>query len=91
MQRWLYAGFDELNACRSNGVDNEPGLIGLAFCFGALHALLPGHGNSVLASYYAGDGQSLGALGSFRTFRLVSASPGQSLAYVIDDLHSTWP
>jgi nickel/cobalt exporter len=29
-----------------------------------LHALLPGHRKSVLASYYAGDGRLLGALGS---------------------------
>jgi nickel/cobalt exporter len=29
-----------------------------------LHALLPGHGKSVLASCYAGDGRFLGALGS---------------------------
>ena len=29
-----------------------------------LHALLPGHGKSVLASYYAGDGRFLGAIGS---------------------------
>jgi ABC-type nickel/cobalt efflux system permease component RcnA len=29
-----------------------------------LHALLPGHGKSVLASYYAGDGRMAGAIGS---------------------------
>ena len=50
-----------------NGVDNAPALIELAVCFGALHAWLPGDGNSVLASYYAGDEQSLRVLGSFRT------------------------
>jgi ABC-type nickel/cobalt efflux system permease component RcnA len=34
-------------------------LIGAAFGFGMLHALLPGHRKSVLASYYAGDGRLL--------------------------------
>jgi ABC-type nickel/cobalt efflux system permease component RcnA len=33
-----------------------PSLVVAAFGFGMLHALLPGHGKSVLASYYAGDG-----------------------------------
>lgn len=65
LQRWLYGGaLDALNGLRTAGVTGLPALIGAAFGFGMLHALLPGHGKSVLASYYAGDGKLLGALGS---------------------------
>ncbi|MFG1306992.1 hypothetical protein V5F34_22970 [Xanthobacter autotrophicus] len=65
LQRWLYGGaLDALNALRTVGVGGLPALIGAAFGFGMLHALLPGHGKAVLASHYAGDGRLLGALGS---------------------------
>jgi nickel/cobalt exporter len=65
LQRWLYTGaLEALNAMRTAGVAGLPALIGAAFGFGMLHALLPGHGKSVLASYYAGDGRFQGALGS---------------------------
>jgi hypothetical protein len=65
LQRWLYTGaLEALNAMRMAGVAGLPALIGAAFGFGMLHALLPGHGKSVLASYYAGDGRFQGALGS---------------------------
>ncbi|MFG1314597.1 HoxN/HupN/NixA family nickel/cobalt transporter [Xanthobacter autotrophicus] len=65
LQRWLYGGaLDALNALRTVGVGGLPALIGAAFGFGMLHALLPGHGKAVLASHYAGDGRLLGALGA---------------------------
>jgi nickel/cobalt transporter (NicO) family protein len=65
LQRWLYTcALEALNALRTAGIAGLPALIGAAFGFGMLHALLPGHGKSVLASYYAGDGRFLGALGS---------------------------
>ncbi|MFG1260998.1 hypothetical protein V5F79_27295 [Xanthobacter flavus] len=65
LQRWLYGGaLDALNALRTVGVGGLPVLIGAAFGFGMLHALLPGHGKAVLASHYAGDGRLLGALGA---------------------------
>lgn len=65
LQRWLYGGaLDALNALRTVGVGGLPALIGAAFGFGMLHALLPGHGKAVLASHYAGDGRFLGALGA---------------------------
>ncbi|OYX02210.1 MAG: hypothetical protein B7Z15_19090, partial [Rhizobiales bacterium 32-66-8] len=65
LQRWLYGGaLDALNGLRTVGVTGLPSLISAAFGFGMLHALLPGHGKSVLASYYAGDGRLRGALGS---------------------------
>ncbi|MFG1375111.1 hypothetical protein V5F32_23295 [Xanthobacter oligotrophicus] len=65
LQRWLYSGaLDALNALRTVGIAGLPALIGAAFGFGMLHALLPGHGKAVLASHYAGDGRLLGALGA---------------------------
>ncbi|MFG1230380.1 HoxN/HupN/NixA family nickel/cobalt transporter [Xanthobacter wiegelii] len=65
LQRWLYGGaLDALNALRTVGIAGLPALIGAAFGFGMLHALLPGHGKAVLASHYAGDGRLLGALGA---------------------------
>jgi nickel/cobalt transporter (NicO) family protein len=65
LQRWLYTGaLESLNALRAAGVAGLPALIGAAFGFGMLHALLPGHDKSVLASYYAAGGRFLGALGS---------------------------
>lgn len=65
LQRLLYsAAIEALNGLRTAGLAGLPGLIGAAFGFGMVHALLPGHGKSVLASYYAGDGRFLGALGS---------------------------
>jgi nickel/cobalt exporter len=45
LQRWLYTGaLEALNAMRTAGVAGLPALIGAAFGFGMLHALLPGHG-----------------------------------------------
>jgi nickel/cobalt transporter (NicO) family protein len=65
LQHWLYAGaVDALRTLGTAGLAGLPGLIGAALGFGMLHALLPGHGKSILASYYAGDGRTLGALGS---------------------------
>jgi ABC-type nickel/cobalt efflux system permease component RcnA len=53
-----------LNALQTTGLAGLPSLVVAAFGFGMLHALLPGHGKSVLASYYAGDGRWRGALAS---------------------------
>lgn len=39
-------------------------LIGAAFVFGLLHALLPGHGKALLTARYAGGGRLAGALAS---------------------------
>jgi nickel/cobalt transporter (NicO) family protein len=46
------------------GLAGVPPLVMAALAFGMLHALLPGHGKSVLASYYAGDGRMAGAIRS---------------------------
>ncbi|MCK1414846.1 hypothetical protein IVB55_18070 [Bradyrhizobium sp. CW4] len=65
LQRWLYSGAVEaLNGLRDAGIAGVPALIGTAFGFGMLHALLPGHSKSVLASYYAGGSRLLGAVAS---------------------------
>ena len=65
LQRQLYTGaLDALNGLAAGGISAAPGLIAAALAFGMLHALLPGHGKAVLASYYAADGQWAGAFGS---------------------------
>ncbi len=65
LQRLLYANaIGALNALRTTGLAGLPSLVVAAFGFGTLHAMLPGHGKSVLASSYAGDGRWRGALAS---------------------------
>lgn len=39
-----------------------PALVVAAFSFGMLHALLPGHGKSLLAAHYTGEGRWRGAM-----------------------------
>jgi nickel/cobalt transporter (NicO) family protein len=63
LQRSLHSGaVDALKSLNSTGRAGLPALIGASFAFGTLHALLPGHGKSVLASYYAGEGGFRSAL-----------------------------
>jgi nickel/cobalt exporter len=65
LQRQLYTGaLDALDGLGAGGISAAPGLIAAALAFGMLHALLPGHGKAVLASWYAADGQWRGAIGS---------------------------
>ncbi len=65
LQRGLYGGaIDALNVLRTEGVSHLTALIGSAFLFGMLHALLPGHGKAVLAALYAGAGIWKGAVAS---------------------------
>jgi nickel/cobalt transporter (NicO) family protein len=53
IQRWLYehiaAGMGE-----ASGVAPMIGVLAIALLFGSLHALMPGHGKSVLVSYHLG-------------------------------------
>lgn len=82
LQRWLYGGaLDALNALRTIGFAGLPALLGAAFGFGMLHALLPGHGKSVLASYYAGEGKMLGAIGSSAV--LIATHVGSAVILVL--------
>lgn len=82
LQRWLYAGaLDALNTLRTAGLSSLPALIAAAFGFGMLHALMPGHGKSVLASYYAGDGRLHGALAS--SMILILTHVGSAIVIVL--------
>jgi ABC-type nickel/cobalt efflux system permease component RcnA len=53
IQRWLYGGMAEgmRSAADMTGL---PALMSLAFLFGIVHALMPGHGKTVLVSYHLG-------------------------------------
>src|SRR5215211_9367626 len=82
LQRWLYTGaIEALNALPNAGAAGAPTLVAAAFGFGMLHALLPGHGKSVLASYYAADGRWRGALGS--SLLLILTDVGSAVALVL--------
>jgi nickel/cobalt transporter (NicO) family protein len=82
LQRWLYVGaVDALQALPTAGLTGLPLLIASAFAFGTLHALLPGHGKSVLASYYAGEGRFWGALGA--TTVLIVTHVGSAVVLVL--------
>jgi nickel/cobalt transporter (NicO) family protein len=54
LQHWLYGGMAE--GLKSAGhMSALPALLASAVLFGALHALMPGHGKSVLVSYHLGQ------------------------------------
>ena len=54
LQHWLYGGMAE--GLKSAGhMSALPALLASAVPFGALHALMPGHGKSVLVSYHLGQ------------------------------------
>ncbi|RZN33867.1 sulfite exporter TauE/SafE family protein [Bradyrhizobium sp. Leo121] len=81
-QRALYANAAQaLNALQANGAGALPSLAAAAFAFGMLHALLPGHGKSVLASYYAADGRWRSALGS--SLLLILTHVGSAVVLVL--------
>ncbi len=51
LQRWLYGGM--LGSMKSSvDLAGLPALMGAAFVFGIAHALMPGHGKSILVSYH---------------------------------------
>ena len=82
LQRWLYAGaISALNGLQAAGIAGLPALTGAAFGFGMLHALLPGHGKAVLASYYAGDGRWREALAA--TAVLIVTHVGSAVVIVL--------
>jgi ABC-type nickel/cobalt efflux system permease component RcnA len=53
LQRWLYGGMAE-GLKSADHFSALPALLASAVAFGALHALMPGHGKSVLVSYHLG-------------------------------------
>ena len=82
LQRWLYGGVREMLVAPSGtGWDGLAGLAGAAFGFGLLHALLPGHGKTVLASHFAGSGRALAAVGASAI--VVVTHVGLAVAFVI--------
>ena len=82
VQRALYAhAAQALNSLQVGGAGALPSLAAAAFAFGMLHALLPGHGKSVLASYYAADGRWRGALGS--SLLLIFTHVGSAVVLVL--------
>lgn len=82
LQRWLYANaIGALNALQTTGLAGLPSMLVTALGFGMLHALLPGHGKSVLTSYYAGDGGWRGALASSTI--LIVTHVGSAVALVL--------
>jgi len=81
-QRALYASaVGAVKTLADGGTDALPSLAVAAFAFGMLHALLPGHGKAVLASYYAADGNWRGALAS--TLLLIATHVGSAVALVL--------
>jgi nickel/cobalt transporter (NicO) family protein len=63
LQRWLQSSAVEaLNTLQAGGLASAPWLMTVAFGFGLLHALLPGHGKLLLVSYHAGHGRPYDAL-----------------------------
>jgi nickel/cobalt exporter len=67
LQKWLYGGMAE-GMRSATDLTALPALVSLAFLFGIIHALMPGHGKSVLVSYHIGregrwfDGLATGSL-----------------------------
>lgn len=53
IQKWLYGGMLEGMKATSD-ISSLPELLSAAFLFGMVHALMPGHGKSVLVSYHLG-------------------------------------
>jgi ABC-type nickel/cobalt efflux system permease component RcnA len=56
LQRWLYGGATEGLHTIATAADHSRllGAMGFAVLFGIVHAMMPGHGKSVLVSYYLG-------------------------------------
>lgn len=82
LQRSLYSGaIVALHDLPATGMAGLPALVAAAFGFGMLHALLPGHGKSVLASHYAGDGRWVSALAS--TTILIVTHVGSAIVLVL--------
>lgn len=54
LQGWLYGGITS-DLKSASDLSSAPWIIAAGFAFGAMHALMPGHGKSVLVSYHAGS------------------------------------
>ncbi|MGQ0456272.1 MAG: nickel/cobalt transporter [Hyphomicrobium sp.] len=58
IQRWLYGGMSD-SIRSADDVSGLAALMSAAFLFGIVHALMPGHGKSVLVSYHVGRASRL--------------------------------
>jgi nickel/cobalt transporter (NicO) family protein len=60
LQRWLYAGIaGNLGEVATGNLWVLVSAMAVAMVFGAVHALMPGHGKTVLVSYYLGRSSEL--------------------------------
>lgn len=85
LQHWLHTeATGALIRLHSTGLAGMPALVGAAFGLGLLHALLPGHGKSILASCYTGDGRFVGAIASSAV--LIAMHVGSAVAIVLSGL-----
>ena len=80
-QRWLYGGLAETMRSASD-LNGLPYLILMAFVFGMIHALMPGHGKSVLVSYHLGRRTRL-VEGIATGFLLASTHVGIAIVLVL--------
>ena len=67
LQRWLYGGATEGLHTMATSADASRllGAMGFAILFGIVHAMMPGHGKSVLVTYHLGrPGHVLGGVAS---------------------------
>jgi nickel/cobalt exporter len=56
VQHWLYSGMASgLGQVASGNFRAIFGVVAAAVLFGAIHALMPGHGKTVLVSYHLGQ------------------------------------
>jgi len=80
VRRWLYGGMAETMGLATNA-SGMPMLMGLAFVFGIVHALMPGHGKSVLVSYHVGrEGRPMDGLISGSLLALIHV--GSAIVFV---------
>jgi nickel/cobalt transporter (NicO) family protein len=84
VQGWLYAGAVANLKAVASGIDPYQLLAAMAIAtlFGLVHALMPGHGKTVLVSYYLGHpGRLLGSVGTSAI--LVATHVGSAIVLVL--------
>jgi ABC-type nickel/cobalt efflux system permease component RcnA len=84
LQRWLYGGATEGLHTMATSTDPSRllGAMGFAVLFGILHAMMPGHGKSVLVTYHLGPpGHVLGGVAS--SVLLVLTHVGMAVVLVL--------
>jgi nickel/cobalt exporter len=84
MQRWLYGEAIVGLKTVAAGADPEKLALAMGFAalFGLIHALMPGHGKSVIVSYYLGrPGRALGGVAT--SALLVLTHVGMAVAFVL--------